>query len=132
MQPISNSVWFAKMKDSYKILIITEHDKDVLNDYVLSTGYQGIKASSNLPLSLLSAIIISNDFKIQRDLNSVGTTMAGINNETLVKIKVPLLSKNEIEEYDKTYSPFIDELSILRQEKDKLIILKSSLLNKYF
>ena len=132
MQPISNSVWFAKMKDSYKILIITERDKDVLNDCVLSTGYQGIKASSNLPLSLLSAIITSNDFKIQRDLNSVGTTMAGINNETLVKIKVPLLSKNEIEEYDKTYGPFIDELSILRQEKDKLIILKSSLLNKYF
>ena len=39
MQPIKNSVWFAKMNGSNKKLIITDNDFDLINDYMLSTGY---------------------------------------------------------------------------------------------
>ena len=86
MQPIGDSVWFAKMKESNKILIITDKDQDIIKNDILSTGFLGIKSSNKLPLSLLTSIIISDQFKVQRDLNSVGTTMAGINNETFSKI----------------------------------------------
>ncbi|MBQ7277030.1 MAG: hypothetical protein IJS58_07295 [Bacilli bacterium] len=132
MQPIKNSVWFAKMKGSNKKLIITDNDSDLINNYILSTGYLGVEASSNLPLSLLSAIIISDDFNEQRDLNSVGTTMAGVNNETFLKIIVPKLDDNEIKEYDCKYSAFIKELSLLRKKINELKIIKSKLLDKYF
>lgn len=132
MQPIINSVWFAKMKGSYKNLVITENDDDITNNNILSTGFQGIKATSKLPLSLLTAFIISKDFNDQRDLNSVGTTMAGINNETFNKILVPYLSENEIIEFDRKYSSLVDELSLLRKEINKLKSIKLSLLNKYF
>ncbi len=132
MQPIKNSIWFAKMKDSNKKLIITNNDLDLIDNYILSTGYLGVEASSKLPLSLLSAMIISSDFNEQRDLNSVGTTMAGINNETFLKILVPKLSDEDIFEFDKKYSCYIDELSLLRKKINSLKSIKFNLLDKYF
>ena len=132
MQPIKNSIWFAKMKGSNKKLIITDSDSELINNYILSTGYLGVEASTKLPLSLLSAIIISSDFNEQRDLNSVGTTMAGINNDTFLKILVPKLNDDEINNYDKKYSSFISELSLLRRKINNLKDIKTKLLDKYF
>lgn len=132
MQPKSDSVWFAKMKGSNKIIVITEYDDDLLNNHIFSTGFLGIKSSNSLPLSLLTAIIISTDFKIQRDLNSVGTTMAGVNNETFLKIQVPQLKKSEVIAFDEKFGPLVIQLSYLRR---KIILLKKAkekLLKKYF
>ena len=132
MQPIKNSVWFAKMKGSHKKLIITAEDFDLLNKSILSTGFQGILATEELPLSLLTAFVISKEFNVQRDLNSIGTTMAGINNETFAKILVPYLTAEEIKDYDKKYRYFIVLLSKLRKEIKILKIAKQQLLQKYF
>lgn len=132
MQPIPNSVWFAKMKDSNKIIVIIGSDEDLLNKHILSTGFLGIKSSDSLPMSLLTAMIISNDFKIQRNLNSVGTTMAGVNNETFLKIQVPQLDKDEILDFDNKYSPLVMQLSMLRRKINLLKEAKDKLLKKYF
>lgn len=132
MQPLEDSVWFAKMKDSNKILLITKKDKDLIDNIVLSTGFLGIKASNTLPLSLLTAIIISDNFKTQRDLNSVGTTMSGVNNETFLKIQVPYLSSDEITRFDNKYKSLILQLSYLRRKIDLLKKQKNKLLQKYF
>lgn len=104
----------------------------MINNYILSTGFLGVEASTKLPLSLLSAIIISNDFNEQRDLNSVGTTMAGINNDTFLKILVPKLNDDEILNYNKRYSSYINELSLLRKKINNLKKIKAKLLEKYF
>ena len=106
--------------------------KDLINQTILSTGFQGINESNNLPLSLLAAFIISDDFKIQRDLNSVGTTMSGINNETFLKILVPFLNKEEIDEYDEKYNSYIEILSLRRRQIKSLKNIKEKLLQKYF
>ena len=108
MQPIPDSVWFAKMKGSYKNLIIGKNDIDIIEKNILSTGFQGIKSSKKLPLSLLTAFIISKNFNSQRDLNSVGTTMAGINNETFMKINVPLLTESEVVDFDNKYKLLVN------------------------
>ena len=132
MQPVAGSVWFAKMKDSNKIIVITEYDGDLLENHILSTGFLGIKSSDSLPLSLLAAMIISSDFKIQRDLNSVGTTMAGVNNETFLKIKVPKLDENEAKVFDNKYGPLVAQLSCLRRKINLLKDTKDRLLKKCF
>lgn len=132
MEPIKDSVWFAKMKGSNKIASITEADKDILDDMILSTGFMGIKANERLPLSLLFSIVISDDFRTQRDLNSVGTTMAGVNNETFSKILVPKLLIDEAIEFDMRYKSFIFELSTLRRKINELKEIKKILLKKYF
>ena len=132
MQPIANSIWFAKMKGSNKKILISNLDKDLINNYVLSTGFLGIKESNKLPLSFLTAVIISNEFNIQRDLNSVGTTMAGVNNETFSKILVPKLSSEEVKIFNEENKCFIEQLSYLRKKINALNSIKTLLLNKYF
>ena len=132
MQPVENSVWFAKMKESNKKLILTKQDNDLIDGVILSTGFLGILVSDQLPLSFLSALIISKDFNLQRDLNSVGTTMAGVNNETFLKILVPLLTDIELKEYELKYRPHIAELSLLRRKINQLKKIKTELLSKYF
>lgn len=132
MQPLINSVWFAKMKSSYKNLIITENDEDIISSTILSTGFLGIKASNQFPLSLITAILLSQNFQKQRDSNSVGTTMAGINNETFLKIQVPILSSEEIANFNHRFSRFTNRLSRIRIEINNLKTIKKQLLLKYF
>ena len=131
MQPLNNSVWFAKMKGSYKVILVN-NDFEIINKMILSTGFMGIIANKELPLSLLFAIIISNEFTIQRDIHSVGTTMAGVNNETFINIEVPFLSYDERTSFEYINRPFIDKLSRLRIQINELKEIKNSLLKKYF
>ena len=58
--------------------------------------------------------------------------MAGINNETFMKINVPLLTESKIKEFDNKYRLLVDELSILRRKINSLKQEKSLLLSKYF
>ena len=132
MQPMVNSVWFAKMKDSNKVIIVTNRDEDLLSGYIFSTGFFGLQSNNSLPLSFLTAIVSSKSFKEQRDLNSVGTTMAGINNDTFMKILVPKLNKNELLRYDYIYSHYINQLSLYRRKIISLKQTKQLLLDKYF
>ena len=132
MKPIVNSIWFAKMKGSKKVIIVTNNDDDLLNDYLFSTGYLGIKATDKLPLSFLAGVILSPNFFIQRDLNSIGTTMAGINNEGFNKIMIPKLSGEEIKAFDKKFGSLVIYLASYRRKIKKLKQLKNNLLNKYF
>lgn len=131
MQPSNNSVWFAKMSGSYKIILIN-NDYEIINKTILSTGFMGITASQELPLSLLFAIIISNEFMIRRDMHSVGTTMAGINNETFMNIMVPFLSFEERTSFEYANRPLVDKLSKIRIQIKILKEMKKILLKKYF
>lgn len=131
MQPLDNSVWFAKMKGSYKIILVN-NDLEIINKMILSTGFMGIIANEELPLSLLFAIVISNEFVIQRDMHSVGTTMAGVNNETFINIEVPFLSNEERTSFEYVNRPLINKLSRLRIQIKKIKEIKDLLLKKFF
>ena len=132
MPPIGSSVWFAKMKGSNKILILSDYDDDIMQNIILSTGFMGIKASQKLPLSLLSAFVLSDAFTAQRDMNSTGTTMSGINNDLFAKVLVPKLTDDEIIIFDDEYNLYIYRLSFLRRQVNQLKFIKQHLLNKYF
>ena len=132
MQPVNSSVWFAKMKGSNKIILVTDRDGDLIDNNIFSTGFLGIKGSDKLPISYLMAIITSKEFETQRDLNSVGTTMAGINNNTLLKINVPKLDKMSFPLFKEICNPLVLELSNIRRKTNSIKKLKERLLEKYF
>lgn len=132
MQPISSSVWFAKMKGSNKIILVTDRDCDLIDNNIFSTGFFGIKISDKLPISYLMAIITSKEFETQRDLNSVGTTMAGINNNTLLKISVPKLDEMNIPLFKEICDPLVLELSNIRRKINSIKKIRERLLEKYF
>ena len=47
-QPLIYSVWFARMKDTYKVLGFTECNELIANNSILSSGFAGLKSEKNL------------------------------------------------------------------------------------
>ncbi|MDR3223036.1 MAG: restriction endonuclease subunit S [Methanobrevibacter sp.] len=47
MQPAPKSAWFAKMKDSRKLIMIDEYSESILVKYIFSTGFCGLKCSKD-------------------------------------------------------------------------------------
>ena len=131
-QPIANSVWFAKMKGGKKPVLVTERDKDIIDDCILSTGFMGLKESETLPLPLLYAFTTSDEFLKSRDTNSTGTLMEGVTNTTFKNIEFPVLTKEEAQNYRLKYCSFLSELSNIRRKSLKLENIKQTLLKKYF
>lgn len=43
MQPITKSIWFAKMIDSRKLIMVDDYCNDLLNNYIFSTGFLWFK-----------------------------------------------------------------------------------------
>lgn len=132
MQPSPRTAWTARMKASYKVLGITELDDYILKNTILSTGFVGVQESENLPLPFLYALFISENFRIKKDLSSTGATMEAINNKDFLDLMVPYLTIKESKNYKKHYDPLMLELSLLREQEEKLKKEKKLLLSKYF
>ena len=86
MQPIINSVWFAKMRNSKKVLFFDNYHKFELENIILSTGFSGLKVHPHA-LYFIWCFISNNNFEITKDNYCIGTTMQAINNENIKKIK---------------------------------------------
>lgn len=131
MQPKINSVWFAKLKDSPKYILVKEKSVSLLDNFVFSTGFLGLQSENNL-VNYLYCLILSNDFNDQKNLLSNGATMQGINNETFAEIKVPNVTKQQAIEFGKAIENNVNLILDLKNKNNKLKQLKSQLLQKYF
>lgn len=94
MQPIINSVWFAKMKATLKVYGFAKENENEIKKYILSTGFVGIKLNKDISASYIKLYFISKMFNDNKDKLSTGSTQVGINNSFIVKIKVPIPFSN--------------------------------------
>jgi type I restriction enzyme, S subunit len=131
IKPIANTCWTARMKDSYKVLGITNKDSSLLNA-ILSTGFVGVQETEELPLPFLYSLFLSEDFRIRKDMSSTGATMMAINNDDFLNIEVPYLDEMFRSEYRKKYMPLMETLSVYREETLRLSQTKTLLLEKFF
>lgn len=131
MQPLVNSVWFAKLKDSPKYILVKEESKSLLNNFVFSTGFLGLQSENNL-INYLYCLILSNEFNKQKNLLSNGATMQGINNNTFTEIKVPNITREQAKEFGESIDNYVDLMIDLKNKNHKLKQIKSQLLQKYF
>ena len=131
MQPLANSVWFAKLKDSPKYRLVNEKSKSLLNNFVFSTGFLGLQSENNL-INYLYCLILSNEFNEQKNLLSNGATMQGINNNTFAEIKVPNTTKEQAKNFGESIDNYVDLMIDLKNKNHKLKQIKSQLLQKYF
>ena len=84
MTPISNSIWFAKMQFTKKVIFF-----DVANEQIiLSTGFMGIQTNQNNFYYLVN-FISTKEFEDQKDKYATGTTQIAINSSALDKIQIP-------------------------------------------
>ena len=131
MQPMPNTIWFAKLKDSPKYIIVKNSSKRVLNNYVFSTGFMGLEADEYI-INYLYLLILSDNFNNQKDASSTGATMMGINNDILYSIKVPNITKDEAHSFGKDIDNFIETINRLQEKNYILKSIKKNLLSKYF
>ena len=129
MQPINNSVWFAKMKNSIKHITITATDKWFINKYILSTGFCGLECKSN-SLGFVHCLIGSKYFEKRKDLISHGATQEGINNEDLKYFPLIVPTENILDKFQIKVEPLlrlkmnnIEEMHHLIELRDYLIPL---------
>ena len=126
MQPNVNTVWFAKMKNSVKHLVLTEKDEWFINRYILSTGFCGIKCSKN-SLPYLFALVESPTFEYVKDQFAHGATQEAVNVNDLSGIMFPIPPKYVLEAFSEAVNPLIEKMNRLLRENHDLAEMREQL-----
>ena len=132
MEPIENSSWIAKLKDSPKYILITNYSKEYLNNFILSTGFLGIKSFNRYINNYIFALISSEGFQERKNQISIGATMQGINNDSFKQILVPNLSLEEVEQIGEFLDNIYEEIYNIKKRSLILENIKKNLLEKFF
>jgi len=98
MQPVNNSVWFAKMKNTKKVLYVGDYSKEFIDNFILSTGFAGLKCRKN-SLEYVWGSINNNRFEFIKDRLCSSTTQEAINNNTMVLIPFLEPTKEVLDKY---------------------------------
>lgn len=117
MQPIENSVWFAKMKNTFKILKATKRE---IEEVILSTGFSGIE-STIVDCDYLMQILSSAEFNSQKNLLAEGSTQEAVNNTKIRGIRF-LLPNNKTEQ---------TQIATILSKVDEAITQTEQLIAKY-
>jgi len=122
MQPIKNSIWFAKMKNSKKVLFFADYSKEFLENFILSTGFMGLECK-DYALEYLWGFIDNSYFEMNKDRLASGATQEAINNEDLAFIKIIIPSDNVLKNYNLKVKSIYQKIynnQIQNQELSKL------------
>lgn len=115
MQPIPNSVWFAKMKKSIKHLTITEDSNYIIDNIILSTGFCGIETDKKY-LPYISCYLNSAFFENYKDKIAHGATQEAINDNDLKFIPLLVPDEQSLSNFSKlTYDIFTLRNSIIEE-----------------
>lgn len=129
MQPIPNSVWFAKMKDSRKLILVNEQDNVLQDKYIFSTGFAGIRCNK-LSVYYLWTYLQSDLFDTRKNALCTGTTMQAINNKNINRIKIAIPKENVLEGFNKIVKPMVIKSINIKQQNRTLSQLRDTLLPK--
>jgi type I restriction enzyme S subunit len=127
MQPKQNSIWFAKMKDSRK-LIRFGASSHFENEFVLSTGFAGIVCSFGL--DYFWTFLQSTEFDNAKNNLSNGTTMEAINNSGISLIKIVIPDKKTLSTFSATATPIYEMIELNNLVNIKLAEARDLLLPK--
>ena len=132
MQPVVNSSWIAKLKDSPKFLLINDYSQEVLNEFILSTGFLGLLSQDRFVNNFIFALVSSNSFQERKNQLSIGATMQGINNDSFKNIQVPNLNITEATKIGKSLDSVYEQISDIKKATVILKNIKKNLLEKFF
>ena len=129
MQPIAKSIWFAKMIDSRKLIMIDDYCSDLLNNYIFSTGFCGLKCVDKY-FYYLWAFLLTDAFDVMKNNFCTGTTMQAINNKDTKLIEFVLPDDNIINQFNVIAKPMFKKIYYNSLEIEKLQKLRDTLLPK--
>ena len=127
IQPIINSVWFARMSNTYKILNCFGESTHLATDSVISSGFAGF-TSLNGCYGFVYQTIASKKFDEEKNRYATGATQVSLTNEGLKKIEVLIPTIDIAEQYSKAVEPFMEKAELLKmnckllqQARDRLL-----------
>ena len=119
-QPIPNSVWFARMKDTYKIAWYAAGDDQRAAETMLSSGFAGFEAVDPELWPLLFLTVSSNEFHVQKDRYCTGATQMSLTNEGLARIEMPIPDEVDARALGRATQPILRQMLLLQSESDNL------------
>lgn len=129
MQPKPRTIWFAKMKDSRKLILVDDIDNEILENMIFSTGFAGIECNES-SLYYLWTYIITEEFDKIKNSYCEGTTMQAINNKNINKILIKVPKDNVLDNYRKILAPLFKNISRLKVQNKSLAEIRDALLPK--
>jgi len=125
--PRINTVYFAKMKDTDKVLYFNKGNSDLLEKILLSTGMVGFTTDEKY-LGFLFGLLTSYEFVQYKNNFATGATQVSLNDASLKKIKVLFPTLNLVELYSEIVNPLLEECSLFRSQNQKLAQARDLLL----
>jgi len=119
-QPIPKSVWFARMKETYKIAWYGPQNDDRVSGAVLSSGFAGFEANDAELWPLLFLTISSKEFHVQKDLYCTGATQMSLTNEGMARIMLPIPDEQSARQLGREAGPMLYAIASLQSRNDNL------------
>jgi len=129
MQPIINSMWFAKMINTYKILFFFDGNKEDLEKFILSTGFMGIKCNNGSEF-FMYLFISSKKFHSIKDTLVQGAVQEALTLGNIKRVKILIPSKEVLLRFNEIIKPMFGKIYKNRLENQKLASLRDLLLPK--
>ena len=130
MQPVHNSVWFAKMKDTLKVIKPTQKE---IEKNIFSTGFCGLKINSEkVNIDYIFHFLLSDQFNAIKDSRAIGTTQLAVNNQIISTIPVSLPSLNLQKEFSSKLNKILNNIEQLEFKISSSKALQKSLINQIF
>lgn len=127
MQPTINSIWFAKMKNSIKHLILNAEMKELIDNSVLSTGFFGLQVQEDA-FEYIASFIRSGYFENRKDILAHGATQEAVNNDDLGTLYFVIPDAKTLQVFHKTTKGIYAKMSHNIIENRKLSKLRDWLL----
>lgn len=128
MQPKENTLWFAKMKNSRKLIRVGKKSTDLISKYIFSTGFAGLLVKDYL--NYVWSFLLSNNFNETKDNMASGTTQEAINNSTIQKIKLLVPSHEVLTKFENATNDLFEKIELNNKENNKLELIRDLLLPK--
>ena len=129
MQPVEKSIWFAKMIDSRKLIMVDNYCYELLNNYIFSTGFCGLKCKDEY-FYYLWTFLLSDTFDTIKNNFCTGTTMQAINNKDTKLIDFVLPDNELLSKFNNIAEPIYQKIYYNNLEINKLQKLRDILLPK--
>jgi type I restriction enzyme S subunit len=129
MEPVLNSIWFAKMINTYKILFFFEGNKEDIEKYIISTGFMGIRTLKKMHYYLY-LFINSKKFHQIKDTLVQGAVQEAITNSNVKQINFLIPPENLLDEFNKKVEPILLRIYKIKKENQTLAAIRDLLLSK--
>jgi len=125
--PKPYSVWFARMKNTYKVLLINDVNSYLCCTATFSSGFAGFEASKDT-YPFLYQLIKSRAFHEVKDLYCTGATQESLTNNGLKRISILLPRKEIITDYSGRVTPYLEMAATLKMKNEVLAKTRDFLL----